>query len=330
MMGVATSAVVLFAVLLSTDASAQPSGKLPRVGVLVIAEKPGELPVDAFRSGMSDLGYVDGRNVVLEWRYAYGQPERLPTLVTELIHLGVDVLYCAGPDPAVAAVAATSSIPIVVVGHRDPVGIGWAATLARPGGNVTGFTVGVPGSHGKNLSLLKEAAPRVARVAVLSDLNIYPEGSPAAVALLKELEDAARQLGIQLRRFGVTGPTDFEGAFKAAREWRADGLLSVETAMLFGHRTSLAALARRDRLPSIALNRRTAEAGFLLANSPDIADLHRRAATYVDKILKGARPGDLPFQQPERFELVLNMKTAKELALTVPSSLVLRADHVLQ
>jgi len=323
-------AVGLFAAVLATEAPAQPVGKLPRVGVLVIAEKPGTLPVDAFRLGMSDLGYVDGRNIVLDWRHAHGQPERLPPLAAELVQLGVDVIYCAGPDPGVAAKAATSTIPIVVVGARDPVVRGWATTLARPGGNITGFLVTVPGLFGKNLSLLKEASPRVARVAVLRDLSTAPAGSPEAVAVLKELEDAARRLGLQLRPFDVKGPADFEGAFKAASEWRADALLNIDTAMLYGHRTSLADLVRRDRLPGIAIAKGTAEAGFLLSNGPDIADLHRRAATYVDKILKGARPGELPFQQPEKLELVINLKTAKALGLTIPPAVLLRADHVIE
>lgn len=326
-MVMAACAVGLFAALLSTDAPAQPARKLPRVGVLLIAGMPGGLPAEAFRLGMKDLGYVDGRNVVLEWRHAYGQPERLPTLAAELVHLGVDVLFCVGPDPAAAAKAATSTIPIVVVGARDPVVSGWAATLGRPGGNITGFLVTVPGLYGKNLSLLKEAAPRVARVAVLRDLNIEPA---AVAAVLKELEEVAGQLGLQVRPFDVKGPADFEGAFKAASEWRADALLNIETAMLGGHRTTLAALVRRARLPAVALLKGTAEAGFLLAYGPDIADLQRRAATYVDKILKGARPGDLPFQQPEKFELAINLKTAKALALKIPSSLLVRADHVLE
>ena len=286
----AACAVGLFAARPSTDAAAQPTGKPPRVGVLVMAEKPGELPVDAFRLGMRDLGYVDGRNVVLEWRYADGKPERLPALVAELVRLGVDVLYCAGPDPAAVAKTATSTIPIVVVGARDPVEMGWAATLGRPGGNITGFLVVVPGLFGKNLSLLKEAAPRVTRVAVLR--GAATARSPGPAALLKELEDAARQLGLQLRPFDVKGPADFEGAFKAASEWQADALL-------------------------------------LLAYGPDIADLHRRAATYVDKILKGARPGERPFQQPVKLEMVINLKTAKALSLRIPPSLPGRADHVL-
>jgi putative tryptophan/tyrosine transport system substrate-binding protein len=321
-----TCAVGLLAAVFSTEVQAQPVGKIPRVGVLVIGEKPGELPAEAFRLGMRDLGYVDGQNIVLEWRYAHGRTQRLPVLAAELIGLGVDLLYCAGPDPAIAAKAVTSTIPIVVVGARDPVAEGWAASLGRPGGNITGFLVAVPGLFGKNLSLLKEAAPRIARVAVLSDSGRGPEGPGA----LKELEEAARQLGLQLHPVGVKGPADFEGAFKAARQWRADGLISVETAMLFAHRTMLAALVRRHRLPAIALARQTAEAGFLLSNGADIADQHRRAATYVDKILKGAQPGDLPFQQPERLELVINLKTAKALSLTLPQSLLLRANNVLE
>jgi putative ABC transport system substrate-binding protein len=330
LMAMATCAIGLFVALLSTDAPAQPARRLPRVGALVIAERPGELPVDAFRLAMKDLGYVDGRNVVLEWRYARGQPARLPTLAAELVRLGVDVLYCAGPDPAVAARAATSTIPIVVVGARDSVVSGWAASLSRPGGNITGFLVIVPGLHGKNLSLIKEAAPRVARVAVLTDLTAEPEGSPEARALVKELEESARQLRLQIRFFGVKGPAEFEGVFRAASDWRADALLNYETAMLYGHRTTLAALVLRNRLPAAAVVKATAEAGFLLANGPDIAALHRRGAAYVDKILKGAKPGELPFQQPEKLELVINVKTAKALALTIPPSLLARANHVLE
>jgi ABC-type uncharacterized transport system substrate-binding protein len=320
----------LFAGMLRVDAATRPVGKLPRVGVLVIGEKPGELPVDAFRLGMKDLGYVDGRDVVLEWRFAHGRPERLPTLATELVRLGVDILYCAGPDAAAAARTVTSTIPIVVVGARDPVANGWAATLGRRGSNITGFLVAVPGLLEKNLFLLKQAAPRIARVAVLHDVNTAPEKSRGAMAVLKELEEAARKLGLELQPFGAKGPADFEDTFKAIHQWRADALLTIDTAMLYGHRESLAALVSRHRLPAIAIARGNAEAGFLLSNGPDIADLHRRAATYVDKILKGARPGDLPFQQPTKLELVINLRTAKTLALTIPSSVLVQTDHLLQ
>ena len=308
---------------------AQPPPKVPRVGILVPQARSGRLLVDAFVEALHELRHAEGR-VVIEWRYSEGKSERLPALARELVQLGVDVIHAVGPDAVEAARKATTTIPIVGVGGRDPVAVGWAASLARPGGNITGLTVSHPDLPGKQLELLKEAVPGLSRVAALFDSAHAPTGSPLQVMHDRTLREAARHLGLQLHIAGVQGPGDFDQAFAAATRWRAQALHLNESAMLHGHRAQLADLAARTRLPAVASRKETAEAGFLMAYGSDVADLHRRAAVYVDKILRGARAGDLPFERPTKFELVINGRTARALGLTIPPSLLLRANQVLE
>lgn len=310
-------------------AKAQPVAKMPRIGILVVSPRAVALPVEGFREGLRDLGYVEGRSVSLEWRYAEGRSDRLPVLAQELVGLNVDVIHAAGPDAGEAARRATSTIPIVVVGGRDPVAAGWAVSLARPGGNVTGLNVTHPGIPGKTLELLKEALPGISRVAVLADAATFPLNEPVGAAFVRTVEEAARQLNINVRIFEVRGPDEFHHVFAEARSWRAQALHMNETAMLHGHRVRLAELAAKERLPAIGVLHDMARAGFLLAYGPDVRDLHRRAAVYVDKILKGTPPGAIPFERPSKFALVINTRTAKALNLTLPLSLLLRADVVI-
>lgn len=310
--------------------AAQPPPKVPRVGILVPQARSGRLPVDAFVEALRELGYVDGRSVVLEWRYSEGKSERLPALAGELVQLRVDVIHAVGPDAVEVARKTTTTIPIVGVGGDDPVFAGWAASLARPGGNITGLTVLHPGLLGKQLELLKEAVPGLNRVAALFDSDALPPGSPLNTLYVQGMQDPARYLGLQLHMLGVSGASEFEKAFTSAASWRAQALHLNETPLLLTHRARLAELAARTRLPAIAVLKPTAEAGFLMAYGPDVADLHRRAAVYVDKILRGARAGDLPFERPSQFELVINARTARALGLTIPASLLLRANEVIQ
>jgi putative ABC transport system substrate-binding protein len=306
---------ILFAPL---AAEAQQARKISRIGYLVVTGAGTSL-----REGLRALGYVEGRSIVIEMRSADGRADQLPALATELVRLNVDVIVAGGPEAVEAARKATSSIPIVMVALSDPVAAGLVASFARPGGNLTGLTGSHPEVAGKRLELLKEAAPGLSRVAVLWD----PSADPAQ---LREAEAAARAIGLRLQVLVVRAPTDFEAAFQAAARERAQALHVTETALLIFHRVRLAELAARAHLPAIGMFRLSPQAGFLMSYGPDMSDLFRRAATYVDKILKGAKPGDLPIERPDKFELVVNMKTARALGLTIPQSLLLRVDHVIE
>ncbi|HEV2056404.1 MAG TPA: ABC transporter substrate-binding protein [Methylomirabilota bacterium] len=321
------TAVILLLLAAPLAADAQPTGKVYRIGFIQTAA-PNEMEhlTKALDEGLRELGYVEGRNIVFERRFAEGKQERLPALAAELVRLNIDVIV-TGANPVIAAVKqATATIPVVMAVSRDPVGAGFIASLARPGGNITGFANDpTPEIIGKNLELLKEAAPRVSRVAFL--WNPVP---PGAGTYKNAVESAARKLGVTFQSVEVRGRNEFEGAFAAMVRERANGVVVAADPVLLGPRSQVVLLAARSRLPAVYVQREFAEAGGLMSYGPNLADQFRRAAIYVDKILKGAKPGDLPVEQASKFELVINLKTAKALGLTIPPSLLLRADHILE
>jgi putative tryptophan/tyrosine transport system substrate-binding protein len=306
-------------------AGAQQVGKVPRIGVL--GEKsPADPFLAAFRQGLRELGYTEGQNIVVEYRYANGTVDRFPELAAELIRLKVDVLVVGGAAAARAAKAKTKTVPIVFALPGDPVGSGLVASLNRPGGNATGTSTLLPELSRKQLELLKAAVPRVSRVTVLHN----SAGRPVAGLALDATREAARALAVELQVLEVRAPNELVSAFAAARAQHADALLALSDPVLGNKLAQLAELAAKHRLPAIYVRREFAEAGGLLAYGPSFLDNYRRAATYVDKILKGAKPADLPVEQPTKVELVINLKTAKALGLTIPPSLLARADQVIE
>ncbi len=325
------SAITLVVGLLSAPlaAEAQQPGKVARIGVL--ASAPPTTPEvsrnwGAFRQGLGERGWVEGQNIVIEYRWAEGRVERFPSLAAELVSLKLDLIVAGSTSGARAAKQATSTIPIVMVYVTDPVGGGLVASLARPGGNVTGLTFQVgPEIVGKQLELLKEAVPKVSRVAVL--LNPDSRSSPI---FLKETQAAARVLAVKLQLLEVRSPNELEGAFTAMTRERADALLVLPGPFTFAHARRIADLAAKSRLPAAYPFRESAEAGGLMAYAANAPDMMRRAATYVDKILKGAKPADLPVEQPTKFEFIINLKAAKALGLPIPQSVLIRADEVIQ
>ncbi len=319
---IAILALALLSVPLSSEA--QRAGKVPRIGWLSHTPGPN---LEAFRRGLRELGYVEGENVTVEARYAEGREERLPALAAELVRLPVDVIVTAAGNPAVrAAKNATSAIPIVMgQSGVDPVVAGLIVSLARPGGNVTGLTTISADLSGKRLELLKEAVPTVSRVAVLWNAT-----NPDKARELRETRVAALALGVSLQSLEVRGPDDFEKAFDAATRGRADALITLHDVLTNSQRARIVHFAAQNRLPTMYEFREWADAGGLMAYGPNVRDMFRRAATYVDKILKGAKPADLPVEQPMRFELVMNLKTARGLGLTIPPFLLFRVDEVIQ
>jgi putative ABC transport system substrate-binding protein len=306
-------------------ASAQTPPKIPRVGYIAAASATGsEHTVGAFRQGLRELGYVEGQTIALEVRYAEGRNERIPELVAELVGLKMDVLVTASSVAALAANKATRTIPIVMVG-ADPVGLGVVASLGRPGGNVTGLSIFNEGIIGKRLELLKELVPGLARVAVLRNPVVA-----AHATFWQETEVAARQLGVTLQPIEVRGPEDFEAAFAAAARGNAQALIAFDDNVTLAYRPRIAALAASSRLPAMYGFREFPDEGGLMSYGPSFVDLFRRAATFVDKILKGAKPADLPVEQPTKFELIVNLKTAKALGLDLSPSLLARADEVIE
>jgi putative ABC transport system substrate-binding protein len=309
-------------------AEAQPSRKTYRIGYLAAGWGSGTAylrTLEAFRQGLRELGWVEGENVRIEYRFAEGRFERLPALAEELVRLNVDVIAASPTPAALAAKNATRTIPIVGMSLTEPVEVGLVASLARPGGNVTGLAYGFGTDiFGKQLELLKEVVPEVRRVAVLSN----PGNSPAQPMMMSSVERSARSLGLQLQLLEARAPDEFDGAFAAMTRERAGALLLTGDSMFFLHRARLAELAVRNRLPSMSTQGQWVEAGGLMSYGPSFPDLYRRAATYVDKILKGARPADLSIEQPTKFELVINLKTARALGLTVPQPLLLRAEII--
>jgi len=298
-------------------------GKVWRVGILSTADGP---EWDAFRQGLRTLGYSEGRNISFEYRWHAAKFDRLPTLAAELVKLNVDVILTAGPQPTLAAKAATATIPIVFVTVYDPVGLGLAESLARPGGNITGFQTAVQGGFGgKQLELLKEAVPTISRVAVL----MIP-ANPLHRPYLEQTRPAAAALKLKLQVVEARTPEDLDKAFEAAVREHADAMHVYGDSITFLHRKRVAELALQSRLPTIYLFKPNVEAGGLLSYGPSEPDMCRRAATSVDKILKGAKAGEIPIEQPIKFEMAINFKTAKALGLTIPPSLLARADQVIE
>jgi putative ABC transport system substrate-binding protein len=305
----------------------QPTAKVARIGWLSIASRTPEVAhlIEAFELGLRELGYVEGQTIAIEYRFAEGKPERLPRLAAELVGLKVDIIVTPNPAGTQAAKQATPTIPIVMLAVVDPVGTGLVASLARPGGNITGLAAtSSPEIVGKYLELLKQAVPKVSRVAVLRN-----PANPDTAQMSREVERAARSLGVQLQVLDVTGPHELDGAFAAMRE-RARALLVLADTMFFLHRARIANLATKNRLPTISGNKEMAEAGLLMTYGRNLSHDFRRAAVYVDKILRGAKPADLPVELATKFELVINMKTAKALGLTIPPSVLARADALIQ
>jgi putative tryptophan/tyrosine transport system substrate-binding protein len=307
---------------LPVPAGAQPPAKIYRIGVLGNENTP---PWEGLRQGLRDLGYIDGRNVTMQWRWSEGKTDRLPALAAELVALRPDVIVASGTQAVRAAKEATSAIPIVMTLSAYPDKIGLVQSLSRPGGNVTGLSNVGPDLNGKRLELLKEIAPKVSRVAFLGN-----QASPVEALGLADTVTAARALHLEIQSIEVRSPDDFSPAFAALSSSRVQALLVAGNPINFKGRQLIADFALRNRLPSIHDERLFVEAGGLMSYAPSFTDLFRRAATYVDKILKGAKPADLPVEQPMKFELVINVKTATTLGLTIPPSLRLRADQLLE
>jgi ABC-type uncharacterized transport system substrate-binding protein len=309
-------------------AEAQQAAKIARIGYLSANLAGFPHLTEAFLQGLRDLGYIEGRNLVIEYRDAVGKFERLPAFAAELVALKVDVIVVGGTPQALAAKQATKTIPIVFASSGDPVSSGLVTSLARPGGNVTGLSALIPELVGKCLEQLKQAVPEVSPVAVLWQPGGLGERTDKN--MLKEAEVAAQSLGMRLQFVEVRGHADVDRAFSDMTSARAGALIVLSTPMFFTERRRLVDLAAKNRLPAVYPLRDFVDAGGLMSYGPNIADMFRRAATYVDKILKGASPGDLPVDQPTKFELVINLKTAKTLGLTIPQSLLLRADRLIE
>jgi putative ABC transport system substrate-binding protein len=305
-------------------AAAQQAGKMYRIGFLW--EGPAVFPdaIEAFRQGLSDLGYVEGRNIAIEYRWAEGKPERMREFAEDLVRLKVDVIVAPSSVYTGAARRATSAIPIIFMSHADPIRSGHVASIARPGGNATGLTIMMTETNVKGLELFKQAVPGLKRVAV-----VWDPATPSHGPGLKAVEAAGPSLGLRIQPVAVRSATEFDAAFSAISREHAGGVLVLSTPLFIAGAKRLAELALTHKLPSLYGPRHHVEAGGLMSYSPDRADLYRRGAIYVDKILKGAKPAELPVQQAEKFELVINVKTAKALGLTIPQSVLARADHII-
>jgi putative ABC transport system substrate-binding protein len=314
------------AVVAPLSSYAQPQGKVWRIGMLeTVSRDLNAANLDAFQLGLRELGYVEGRNLIIEYRSADGRAERFPDLATELVSLKVDLIVTRGTPAAVAAKKATRTIPVVMANAGDPVGSGLVNSLAHPGRNVTGLSSVPAELDPKRLELIRELVPGAARIAILQNM-----GSPNNPPQWKEIETAARSLGVQPQLLDVRKPEDLAAAFDAASRQRADALVVGGEGLFQANRKMIAELAAKYRLPAIYRSMDYIEAGGLMAYGPSYPDLYRRAATYVDKIFKGAKPGELPVEQPIKFELIINLKTAKALGLAIPPPLLLRADEVIQ
>jgi putative ABC transport system substrate-binding protein len=320
------SVIAFVLVVTGAVAQAQQPTKVPRIGYLS-GVSPSAISdrIEAFRQGLRELGYVEGKTIVIEWRHLEGKIDRLPALAAELVRLKVEVIVTAGSTATRAAKEATVTIPIVMTQVGDPVGSGFVASLARPGGNITGLSTLAPELSGKRLELLKEIVPRLARVAVFGTST-----NPDTAQSLKEIELAAGAFKVQLQYLDVLNPKDIETAFRAASKGRADAVLMMTSSVLTSQRTQIADLAAKSRLPAIYDRREFVDDGGLMSYGTNFADLDRRAATYVDKILKGAKPADLPVEQPTKFELVINLKAAKQIGLAIPPNVLARADKVIK
>jgi len=324
----AAPSVFVIATLLAVAviAEAQQPKKVPRIGYLTVPPLSANMArVEAFRQGLRELGYVEGKNVVIEWRSADGKVERQGELAAELVRLKVDLIVTSGPTMTRSAKDASATIPIVMAQDSDPVGNGFVASLPRPGGNITGLSVLAPELSGKQLELLKEIIPKLSRVAVIGNSN-----EPANAKILKEIELAAGPLGVKPQPVDVLSPKDIPIGLRAATKAHADALVVLASAVLSDHRKEVANLALKSRLPAVYPESRWCDDGGLMSYGTSLTDLSRRAATYVDKILKGIKPADLPVEQPTKFEFVINLKAAKHIGLTIPPEVLARADKVIK
>ena len=312
--------------IICSSVKAQQPKKILRIGFLS-GQSRSTSPArrEAFQQGLRELGYVEGKNIVIEWRYAGGKFDRLPALAAELARLKVDVIVTGGPQATYPAKQATSTIPIVMALDPDPVGNGFVVSLARPGGNITGLSSLAPKISGKQLELLKEIIPKLSHLAVFgTSIN------PGNAQNLREVELAAKAFGVRLQYLDVRAVTDIETAFRAASNAHADAVVALGSSVLNSHRTQVIELAVKSRLPAIYNQRLYVEDGGLMTYGVSLTDLDRRAATYVDKILKGAKPADLPVEQPKKFEFIINLKAAKQIGLTIPPNVLARADRVIK
>jgi putative tryptophan/tyrosine transport system substrate-binding protein len=315
---------MLFALYVS--AQAQQPAKVARIGYLVGPSSASSARYEAFRQGLRELGYVEGKNIVIEWRSSEGNRDRQRALVAELMRLKVDVIVAVGAGDIRIAKEATTTIPIVMVQGGDPVGSGFVASLARPGGNITGLATLRPELSGKRLELLKEVVPNLSRVALFGS-----SASPDHAQVLREAELAAGALGVKLQSLDIRSPKDFEPSFQAALKGRAEAVVvRVRGPILSPHRKEFAELAVKSRLPSIYEGLEEVEAGGLMSYGVSFTELYRRAATYVDKILKGTKPADIPVEQPIKFEFIINLKAAKQIGLTIPQWTLTKADKVIR
>ena len=304
---------------------AQPAEKMYRIAFLSPTSPSDAGRLAAFREGLRELSYVEGQNIAIESRWAEGNYDRLPGLAAELVRFKVDIIVTYGTPASQAAKRATGTIPIVMAGAIDPVASGLVTIVARPGGNLTGLSLMAPELVGKQLEILKDVVPKISRVALLGN-----PANPGNAPQVRHAQDAARALGLRLQPLEARGPSDIDSAFAAITSEQAGAVIVLVDSMLLDHRTRIADLAARRRLPAVYGLSDHVEAGGLMAYGPNRLDIFRRAATYVDKILKGAKPGDLPVEQPTKFALVINLKTAKALGLTIPPSLLQRADQVIE
>ncbi len=322
-------AVVLLTLALATVqlADAQQPKKVPRIGFLAGGSPSSDAAwIEAFRQGLRELGYVEGHSIVIEYRYGEGKTERYPALVTELVQLKVEVIVVGGATATRAAKKVTTLIPLVMGNVTDPVALGLVASLARPGGNITGLTNLAPELGGKRLELLKEIVPQLSRVAVLGDPS-----SPSHAPGWRETESAARSLGVQVQSLEVRAPNpDFAGAFSAITRYRADALLTLSQPLIRVYREQIVDFTAKRGMPAIFHTGEFVEAGGLMSYAADVIDLYRRAAIYVDKILRGSKPAYLPVEQPMKFELVISLKTAKQIGLTIPPHVLARADKIIK
>jgi putative ABC transport system substrate-binding protein len=315
---------MLFA--LCSSAKAQQPGRIPRIGILQAPSASFiSARVEAFRQRLRELGYVEGKNIVIEYRYAEGKPERLPDLVAELVRLKVDIIVTTGPGPTLAVKKASGTIPIVFASASDPVGTGIVSSLARPGGNITGLSLMAPDLDGKRLELLKEAFPKVARVAYL-----WNPGAARGNRAIIDMEAAAKALRLKLLSLEVRSLDDFDSAFARAKKDGAQALITTTGGLINTQQRRVLDFAAKNRLPAIYHYSEFVEAGGLMSYGPDNTDLWRRAADFVDKILKGAKPADLPIEQPKKFEFIVNLKAAKQIELTIPPNVLVRADRVIK
>ena len=323
-----TQTVAVYSLLIAvcSPAQAQQPKKVPRIGYLgANTRSTSSARIEAFRQGLRELGYIEGKNIIIEWRFADANPDRLRTFAAEIVQLPVEIIVTAGPASNRVAKQATATIPIVVGFDDDPVGSGYASSLARPGGNVTGLSTLAPEITGKQLELLREVVPKLSRLAVLG--NATQLGNPQA---LREVTIAADAVRVQLQYLEVRTAKDIETAFEAADKEHADGMLLLGSPLILSQRRQIAHLAAKGRLPTMSGRPEYVEDGGLLFYGANYTDLFRRAAAYVDRILKGAKAGDLPIEQPKKFELVINLKTAKQIGLTIPPNVLARADRVIK